>query len=53
MFGERFHLNEQTIWVVKQIGEHIPGDVNGDGKVNTADLIRLLKYLNGQDVKIY
>ena len=28
------------------------GDVNGDGKVNTMDLIRLMKYINGEDVEL-
>ena len=28
----------------------IPGDANGDGKVNTMDLIRLMKSINGEEV---
>ena len=32
---------------------HVPGDVDGNGVVNTADLLRLLKYINGQDVVVY
>ena len=27
-------------------------DVNGDGKVNTKDTTRLMRYLNGWDVKL-
>ena len=28
------------------------GDVNGDGKVNTMDLIRLMKYISGVEVDV-
>lgn len=31
---------------------HLPGDSNGDGSVNTLDLARLMRYLNGWDVEI-
>ncbi len=31
---------------------YLPGDVNGDGKVNNKDATRLLQYLSGWDVKI-
>ena len=31
---------------------HIPGDVNGDGKANVKDLIRLQQHLNGWDVTV-
>jgi hypothetical protein len=31
---------------------HIPGDVNGDGKVNNKDLSLLFQYLSGWDVKV-
>ena len=34
------------------ISDRLPGDVTGDGKVNGFDLIRLRKYLAGEDVKI-
>ena len=30
----------------------IPGDVNGDGKVNGMDLLRLKRYVSGQNVTI-
>lgn len=30
----------------------IPGDITGDGVVNTLDLLRLQKYLSGEDVQI-
>ena len=32
--------------------ERIPGDVTGDGKVNSMDMLRLIKYLNGLDVAV-
>ena len=31
---------------------HIPGDINGDGSVNSKDLTRLMKYLAGENVTI-
>lgn len=30
----------------------IPGDINGDGNVNTKDLTRLLKFVSGEDVEV-
>jgi hypothetical protein len=33
-------------------GEYILGDLNGDGKVNGQDLIRLRKFLNGEQVAV-
>ena len=33
--------------------DHIPGDINGDGKVNNKDLSRLQRYLKGEEVEIY
>lgn len=29
-----------------------PGDINGDGNVNTKDLTRLLKFVSGEDVEV-
>ena len=34
------------------VANSIPGDVTGDGKVNGIDLLRLKKYIAGQDVEI-
>ena len=31
-------------------GGELAGDINGDGSVNTADLVRLMKYIAGNDV---
>ncbi|MCM1284955.1 MAG: bacterial Ig-like domain-containing protein [Acetobacter sp.] len=33
------------------IVSYLPGDINDDGKVNTKDLTRLLKYINHEDVE--
>jgi hypothetical protein len=30
----------------------LPGDINGDGKVNNKDVTRLQKYLKGDDVEV-
>ena len=34
------------------VTSHIPGDVNGDGKVSTKDFVTLMKYLAGEDVYV-
>lgn len=31
--------------------DYLPGDINGDGKVNTKDLTRLMKYINHENVE--
>ena len=31
---------------------HIPGDINGDGKVNNKDVTRLQRYLKGAAVEV-
>ena len=31
---------------------YVPGDINGDGIVNSKDLTRLLKYVSGNDVEV-
>ena len=32
--------------------DYMPGDINGDGKVNSKDLTRLLKYISHEDVEV-
>ncbi|MBR6902912.1 MAG: hypothetical protein IKN39_03380, partial [Clostridia bacterium] len=34
------------------INDHLPGDINGDGKVNNKDIVRLFKYLSDWDVEV-
>ena len=34
------------------IVKRVPGDTNGDGRLNTMDLIRLMKYFNGENVEV-
>ena len=33
------------------VTDYLPGDINGDGSVNTKDLTRLLRYINHEDVE--
>ena len=37
---------------IPQLSTHIPGDINGDGKVNNSDLTRLFQYLSDWDVEV-
>ena len=37
---------------LKVAEETVPGDANGDGVVNTMDLIRLMKYISGVEVDV-
>ena len=32
--------------------DYLPGDINGDNKTNNKDLVRLMKYLAGEDVEV-
>ena len=34
------------------VTSHIPGDINGDGVVNSKDLTRLLKYISHEEVEV-
>ncbi|MBR5923186.1 MAG: dockerin type I repeat-containing protein [Clostridia bacterium] len=40
------------IEVTASVASHIPGDINGDGKVNNKDLTRLFQYLSDWDVEV-
>ncbi len=35
-----------------QTSDRVPGDVNGDGKINSRDALSIIKYASGQDVNI-
>ncbi|MBQ7475731.1 MAG: dockerin type I repeat-containing protein, partial [Clostridia bacterium] len=37
---------------VTPVLDHVPADINGDGKVTSKDLIRFVKYLSGVDVEV-
>ncbi|MBR3963790.1 MAG: hypothetical protein IKJ80_00090 [Clostridia bacterium] len=52
-----YDLTETNIEFAVQNGsvrviEYIPGDINGDGKVNNKDATRLLQYLSDWDVEV-
>ena len=46
------HFSDFVLTQEKQESTHIPGDVTGDGKVNALDLLRLKRFLAGEDVEI-
>ena len=35
-----------------KVNDHIPGDVNGDGKVSTKDFVTLMKHLAGEEIPV-
>ena len=47
---------EDVIFAVVQgkvtVRSYLPGDINGDGKVNVKDLTRLMKYINHENVTV-
>lgn len=57
--GNTFGDSDEELITVKKTdgkmtvkGDYLKGDINGDGKVSTADLTRLLKYINKEDVEV-
>lgn len=36
----------------KQTSDRVPGDANGDGKINARDALSIIKYVSGQDVNV-
>ena len=53
----RQQFDDTITWVpydgaIPEMPEDIPGDINGDGKVNNKDASRLFQYLSGWDVEV-
>ncbi len=48
----KFADNADQFWRLENT-DHMPGDINGDGEVNSSDLVRLMKYMAGADVIAY
>ena len=44
-------VDESTV-LVTEAPDHVPGDINGDGKLNNKDVTRLQKYLAGEEVDV-
>lgn len=44
-------MYDDKLQIICYAFDHIPGDITDDGKVNSADLTRLLRYLNDWDVE--
>jgi len=44
--------NSTVVPSIIRISVGLPGDINGDGKVNIFDVVRLLKYVTGESVAI-
>ena len=49
---ERFYIPTIEEGKVTVVTTYLPGDMTGDGKVNAMDLIRLKRYLGGEDVEL-
>ena len=52
VFSATAEFEGETYTEKKEVVNFLYGDVNGDGEVNGRDLIRLRKYLNGENVVI-
>lgn len=55
--GDIANYNEELVRVFIEAGivtvyTILPGDINGDGKVNSLDFLRMKRYLSGQEVEI-
>ena len=47
-----FTLEHFSEYVIIRENTHLPGDINGDGKVNNKDATRLFQYLSDWDVEV-
>ncbi|MBO4734497.1 MAG: dockerin type I repeat-containing protein [Clostridia bacterium] len=43
---------DENLKIISVNNDYIPGDINGDGKVNNKDLTRLFQYLSDWDVEV-
>ena len=50
--GGRLLIDPDQEVVTEATPDHVPGDINGDGKVNNKDVTRLQKYLSGEEVDV-
>ena len=50
--GGRLLIDPDQEVVTEATPDHVPGDINGDGKVNNKDVTRLQRYLKGAAVEV-
>lgn len=47
-----YHVEFETVDGGIDVESYLPGDINGDGKVNNKDITRLMQYLSGWSVSV-
>lgn len=47
-----YHVKFETVDGGIDVESYLPGDINGDGKVNNKDITRLMQYLSGWSVSV-
>ena len=52
VYNKNVDIDLYAVWQKDATKNRLPGDVNGDGKVDSRDAIRLSKYLAKMDVEI-
>jgi Leucine-rich repeat (LRR) protein len=50
--GGTLYIDADQTVITEATPDHIPGDINGDGKVNNKDVTRLQRYLRGEEVDV-